>query len=182
MTRKLRQLMLLATPVIATALVYAQAHRPKAPGSAPRWGQITGNIQNQTDLQAQFAATTTPWGKITGDIQTQSDLQNALNARAPAYAAAHLQSGVNYSLTGLDNGAIVAFNNTAAIALTLPSGLPVGFSCLVLQLGSGQVSFSGSSVAIQQRQKLTKTAGPYAIVTVIAYAKDTFVLSGDMSQ
>lgn len=43
----------------------------------PRWGQITGNIADQTDL-ASLASNTT-WGSITGTLSAQTDLQTALN-------------------------------------------------------------------------------------------------------
>ena len=98
------------------SLAFAQ-QQPKAQPSA-NWGNINGNIQNQTDLQDQFAATRaliptayqqivnmwaagcsgflksdgtcgTPaaanasWGSISGDIQQQTDLQNQLAAKQP---------------------------------------------------------------------------------------------------
>jgi hypothetical protein len=56
--------------------------------SAAVWGNITGTLTNQTDLQASLtaAATTAVWGSISGTLSAQTDLQTALNAKITAFA------------------------------------------------------------------------------------------------
>ena len=100
---------------------------------------------------------------------------------APATPSINNQTGTTYSLVAGDNGKLVTFNNSGAITLTVPSGLGAGFSCLVLQLGTGQVTLSASSTTIMQRQSYTKTAGQGAVISLIAYAANSFVASGDMA-
>jgi len=230
----MRLLLILFVAVSAVA----QHPKPRAGpgGSTAKWGGITGNLPDQTDLNtalgqkqntlaigtaAQYyrgdqtlaafpkvpttyidivsmfsmkgvctgflksdgscAATTggIAWGQITGDINTQLDLQTALSNRAPAFSRSVLNSGTTYQLTSADNGTTLVFNNAGSVTVTVPGNLQEGFSCLVLQLG-GAVTIVGSNAAVHQRQNLTKTAGMYAVVSIVGYAPNTYVLSGDM--
>lgn len=90
------------------------------------------------------------------------------------------QTGTTYTLQASDNGKVITLSNASAITLTVPAGLPVGFSCLIIQLGAGAVTPTASSTTLQQRQSFTKTAGQYAIATLVSYTTNTFILSGDL--
>lgn len=89
------------------------------------------------------------------------------------------QVGTAYTLVYGDMGKIVALNNAAAIALTVPAGLGVGFRCRILQKGAGQVTFTASGTTIHNRAGQTKTNAQYAVCVLEAYAADVFALSGD---
>lgn len=92
------------------------------------------------------------------------------------------QTGTSYTIQESDNGKLVTLNNASGIAVTVPSGLGVGFNVTLLQLGAGQVTVgAGSGVTIANRYGHTKTSGNKAVASLIAYAADTFVLSGDTS-
>jgi len=95
-------------------------------------------------------------------------------------ASTNAQTGTTYTLAASDNGKVVTFNNASNITLTVPAGLGAGFNCLIVQLGAGTVTPTASSTTIHQRQSLTKTAGQYAAASLVAYAADVFVLSGDL--
>lgn len=86
----------------------------------------------------------------------------------------------SYTLTAAENGKIITFNSASGVNVTVPTGLGSGFNCLIVQLGAGQVTFVASSTTITNRQSFTKTAGQYAIATLVAYASNTFITSGDM--
>jgi hypothetical protein len=89
------------------------------------------------------------------------------------------QTGTTYTIQASDNGKVITCSNAAAITVTVPSGLGVGFNCLVIQKGAGQVTFSPSSTTVNNRQSHTKIAGQYGVVSLVAYASDVFVLGGD---
>lgn len=171
---------------LCAALALAQSP-PKKPAATPRapirWGQITGQLSNQSDLQTALDGKqdkgATAWGGIGGDIKLQSDLQAELSARMPLATRTNFQAGTAYTLTASDAGALVALNNPAGAMVTIPQNLPLGFSCLIMQLG-GVVTFAGNGAALHQRQQLTRSAGEYAVVSIIGYAPNTYVLSGDM--
>lgn len=91
------------------------------------------------------------------------------------------QTGTTYTLTASDNGKIITLNNSSAITLTIPSGLQVGFNCMIVQLGTGQVTLSASSVTVTNRSGFTKTSGQNAIATIISVVSNTFITGGDMT-
>lgn len=68
---------------------------------------------------------------------------------------------------------IIPVKSSGAITLTF-GALPDGFNCAVVQLGSGQVTLSGT----QSQQSFTKTAGQYAICGVLTVG-GVNILSGD---
>lgn len=108
-----------------------------------------------------------------------------LGAEAPATlggsnATINLQAGTTYTLQASDNGTVVAFNNANAVTLTIPSGLGAGFNVTIVQLGLGLVTPTASSTTIHQRLSLTKSAGQYAYMSLLASSADTFILSGDL--
>jgi hypothetical protein len=93
----------------------------------------------------------------------------------------NVQTGTTYTLQVSDLGKIITINNAAAITLTVPSGLDLGFNCLIVQLGAGRITISSSGTTIFQRQSFLKTAGQYAVVSLISYNTNTFILSGDVA-
>lgn len=72
---------------------------------------------------------------------------NAATALASTTSAVYnTQTGTTYTIQATDNGKIINFTNAAAVAVTLPDGLPEGFQCTILQSGAGTptVTPSGS--------------------------------------
>ena len=52
---------------------------------------------------------------------------------------------------------------------------------MIVQLGAGQVTLSGSGTTITNRSGFTKTGGQNAIVTLLSVVSNSFISSGDMS-
>jgi hypothetical protein len=89
-------------------------------------------------------------------------------------------SGTSHTLSASDNGASLVFSNGSAITLTVASGLGAEFSCVIVQKGTGQITpTAAGGVTISSRQSYTKTAGQYAVMSLLAVAADTFILFGD---
>jgi hypothetical protein len=78
-----------------------------------------------------------------------------------------------------DNGLLLRYTGTTAATFTLPTAgtLPEGFNCMVLQAAGGQITFGGT---ISNRNSFTKTAGQYAIATIL-YVGGIYIVSGEMS-
>lgn len=91
------------------------------------------------------------------------------------------QTGTTYTLAATDNGKTVVFNNASAVTVTVPSGLGVGFSCLLVQKGAGQVGLTTSSTTLRNRQSHTKLAGQYAAASLISHVANEFIFGGDTS-
>lgn len=102
---------------------------------------------------------------------------------APAFPSSNIndQTGTSYTLTTADNGQKVVLDNAAPITLIVAGGLGTPFDCVIVQKGAGQVTFDDDSGAttLHSRSAYTKTAGQWAIMTVMAIAADVLVLGGD---
>lgn len=83
-----------------------------------------------------------------------------------------------YTVQASDNNAVLAFNAATAITITVPTGLPANFQCCFVQEGAGQITVSGSAT-INNRQTQLKSAGQYALLSLIAIAQDSYILGGD---
>lgn len=123
-------------------------------------------------LRIDNAGATTLAGSLTGNgtTSTLANFSSVMND----------QTGTTYTLTNADNGKIITLNNASAITVTVPS-LSVGFNCMIVQKGSGQVTLSPSTVTISNRYSFTKTAGQYAILSLVCIASGVYISSGDMS-
>lgn len=145
---------------------------------------IAGSTAGHVIAEEGSALTARPTLNFIGSEVTASD--DAGNSRtnitvaSNPLSATNTQTGTSYTLQASDHNKIVTLNNAGAITLTVPSGLGAGFSCLLVQLGAGKATFTASGTTIVQRQSFTKTAGQYAVASVVAYVANTFVLSGDL--
>ena len=101
------------------------------------------------------------------------------NALSNFDASVNEQTGTSYTLLASDLGKIVKFTNGSAITVTLPNNLGLGFTATVIQYGAGQITFATSSSTLYNRQSHTKTAGQYAVVSLISCVADVYVLAGD---
>ena len=83
------------------------------------------------------------------------------------------------TIADTDNGLLLRYTGTTAATFTLPAvgTLPEGFNCMVLQASTGQITFGGT---IFNRNSFTKTAGQYAIATIL-YVGGIYIVSGEMS-
>jgi hypothetical protein len=159
-------------------------------------GMILGNTVATTNGTLRYTGTSVDarvggnWLSMTNPVASQLPTTIVYNNQANNFngntienysAKYNDQTGTTYTLLASDNGKVVTFNNASTITLTVPSGLPVGFNCLVLQKGAGQVIFTTSSTTINNRQSLTKTAGQYAVASLMSISVNNFITGGDLS-
>ena len=89
------------------------------------------------------------------------------------------QVGTTYTLDAADNGLVVTCTNAAPVTVTIPAGLDIGFNCVVVQLGAGQVGFTTSGTTLHNENSQTKIAGQYGTVSLFSYTTNTFILAGN---
>jgi len=94
-------------------------------------------------------------------------------------AALNDQTSTSYTLQSSDNGKVVTLDNASAITLTIPSGLGDGFNCLIVQKGNGQISLTASGTTLINRQNHSKTAGRYAVLSIVNIGSETLIVAGD---
>ena len=138
---------------------------------------ITGGTANY--LPKYSSATAITASAITDDGTTVSLNNN--RTLTGANASVNAQTATTYTLAASDNGKVITLSNASAITLTINSGLPAGFNCMIIQYGAGTVTIAaGSSVTILNRSNYTKTGGQNAVVTIVSPVANTFITGGDM--
>jgi hypothetical protein len=141
---------------------------------------VTGNditfgngetISNSTDGTVVVTATTI-------EMAGKTDFDD--NAITGYGADLQTLSGTSKTLAATDNGTVIVCSSGSATSISVSSGasLPAGFNCMIVQNGSGQVTFSASGTTLNARNGL-KTAGQYAMMTLVHLGSNVFVVSGD---
>lgn len=121
------------------------------------------------------------WVAILGNITTSSISGNGTTTTLTNFGAeVNVQGGTSYTLAASDNGKIISCTNDSPVTITVPA-LSVGFNCLIVQRGNGQVTLSASGSTINNRYNFNKTAGRHAIMSLVSVASGQFISSGDMS-
>ncbi len=85
----------------------------------------------------------------------------------------------SYTLLDGDDGKCLHFDNASAITVTLNTGLKTGLRCTMEQVGVGVVQVSANGTTINSLNGDTKTAGQYAIVSLVQTATDVYTFSGE---
>jgi len=159
----------------------------------------TGLLVYQTDAPTGFYVNTgssgTPaWTRVTmdwtrsgndisyttGNVSTTGNLSggNSSTSTISGFGANVLSISSAYSLTAADNGKIIQSTSASALTITIPAGLPTGFNCTVVQMGAGQITFSGTYL---NRGSFTKTASQYAVVSILHLGSNSIIVTGEMS-
>lgn len=144
-----------------------------------------------TALQTQvngLPSSATPVVPVAGGAAgAAATLSRADHAHPPQAATVNLQTGTTYTLTTGDDGKVVELNNAGAITLTVPNSLPQGFSCLIVQAGSGQVTVAAGVGATQRAfSSYNKSGGQWAEITLYVRGNSggsaaEYVLAGNMT-
>ena len=116
----------------------------------------------------------------TGNISTTGNLTggNASTSTISGFAANVATISTGYNLTAADNGKIIQSTAATAISIAIPTGLPTGFNCTIVQMGAGQITFTGTYL---NRGNFTKTASQYAVVSIMHLGSDKIIVAGEMS-
>ena len=119
---------------------------------------------------------------VTGDAAISGNLTggNAATSKLSGFVSNVSTETTGRTIVLTDNGLILRYTGTTAATFTLPAAgtLPEGFNCMVLQTSTGQITFGGTTP--YNRNGFTKTAGQYAIATIL-YVGGIYIVSGEMS-
>lgn len=92
-------------------------------------------------------------------------------------------TGTTYTFLASDNGDVLTHDNSSGCTMTIPTGLPVGFSTTIIRLNaSGRVSFvPASGVTMNSYGGFSGMAGQHGSASLISYATNIYNLSGTLS-
>lgn len=81
-----------------------------------------------------------------------------------------------------DWGDRIEYNLSSDGNITLPPSMPEGWQCIVVQSGTGRLTFvDGSGVTKVSYNSQYRTLGQWAEVVVTRRAANSFILSGDLT-
>jgi hypothetical protein len=140
-------------------------------------GSTSSNFIGTTDAQAISFKT----NNISRMIIDSNGAIDYKNNTLHGFKASVQDKITSYTLSISDNGKLITFNANSNVILSIPTGLPIGFNVNILQKGTGKVDFQASAgVALNNRGGFHSTTGLYAAASLISYANNVFVLSGDL--
>lgn len=152
---------------------------PRFDGTGGKQLQTTGVVVDDSN-NISGVGNITLSGTVDGvDV---SSLSTTVGTKADVNFSINTQTGTTYTLVLGDAGKLIDMSNAGAIALTIPANatvaFPVGTIITVLQSGAGQVTVGITTDTLNGRNGL-KTAGQWAVITLIKRTSTTWVLSGD---
>jgi hypothetical protein len=81
----------------------------------------------------------------------------------------------SFSVAAADNNKLFLISSSTAVTVTIPSGLPVGFSCQFIQTGAGVITLLGSSVTLNSANGLTSRAQNSAVGLVMSSSSAGYI-------
>jgi hypothetical protein len=139
--------------------------------ASPTWTRINIDwVRTGNDIAFTLGNVSTT-GTLTGGNSSTSSLSGF-------GANINTQSGTTYTIDATDNGKVIQTTGASAITITIPTGLPTGFNCTIVQMGAGQITFSGTYL---NRTGFTKTASQYSVVSILHLGSNSILVTGEMS-
>ena len=118
-----------------------------------------------------------------GTSRTNLGLGTAATSASTDFSSAFFttvaESTTARTLSNSDNGKVIVCSNSGQTTVTIPSGLTTGFSCTVVQSGTGTITVAGSGATINGFGNKTATAGQYAALNVIPVGSNAYIVEGD---
>lgn len=146
-------------------------------GFSPSAGEVTSSDTILSGLEKSYYAATSAiqpsGGVVTGTLQS---------AAYTYLSSAIITNSGNLTLDSSYNGKMILSNNASAITYTVPLDLPNGFSCSVLQNGTGITTFDGASgVSVNSYGGLKQIAGQYGSAYLQWTSSNNYILAGNLS-
>lgn len=85
----------------------------------------------------------------------------------------------NYTLTANDSGTVLTMTNSAIKTITLPASLPVGYRCMVYQLGAANVTIANAAgVTLLSRTGGYTCYTQFGSISLMSHAANTYIVDG----
>ena len=138
---------------------------------SPVWSRVNMDWTKTGNDIAYTAGNVSTTGALPGGNSSTSYISGFV-------ANINTQSGTTYSIDATDNGKVIQTTGASAITISIPTGLPTGFNCTVVQMGAGQITFSGTFL---NRTGFTKSASQYSVISILNLGSNNYLVTGEMS-
>lgn len=129
---------------------------------------LYGRVDAENGISAGSDGITTS-GPVTSDGGFRIT-SNAINTKT-----------ADHTLLSSDNGKVITLDSDSLLSLTVPSGLPVGFNCTVIQLGTGGVGITASGTTLNSFEGKLTMLGQHSAVSIVSYITNTFNVAGGLT-
>jgi hypothetical protein len=83
-----------------------------------------------------------------------------------------------FTLAAADNNKVFLITSASAITVTVPSSLPIGFSCQIIQGGAGAITIAGSGVTLNSSNGFV-TRATNSVIGLVMNSTTTGFVMGD---
>jgi hypothetical protein len=128
------------------------------------------------------AATTIVNGYMTAAAMTQLA---ALVGGSTTYPATNVRSTTTYTLQTSDYNKMINMSNISVSTITIPTGLPDGWTCSIIQTGSSTstVTIAGvGGVTIRSPFNYRRSQTQYGVIKIVCLGSNVYSLSGNLKQ
>lgn len=141
---------------------------------------VNGSLQITDELNVGGNATTAGSAGTTGQVLVSNGSGSAPSWQAvPAGSTPVRAITANHTVLPEDAGGFIYSSGTAALTVTVPDTLPLGFHCVIIQQGTGQVTVVGSGTLTLNSARGNKTRARYSAIGVVKHAANVGVITGD---
>ena len=135
------------------------------------WTRVNTNwVRTGNDI-SYTAGNISTTGALTGGNSSTSNI-SGFSANVVAV------STTPRAISSADNGKILQTTSGTAVTISIPTGLPDGFNCTIVQMGAGQITFTGTYL---NRGGFTKSASQYSVISILHLGSNSIIVSGEMS-
>lgn len=172
--------------VIANDLIYATGNNQYSTTKITTIGRsiISQNTAAQQrsvlELSPMAIANTSDFPTLAGNNVYTGEYQSFSDGSLSRFSAHNKTiNSISYTISQQDNGKVLIFTADSVVSCSIPDDLNVGFNCLIIQVGDGQVRLAGNQLV--NRMEHTKLVGKYSVATLIKPHNSIVILSGDTS-
>ena len=118
-----------------------------------------------------------------GYVSIADETTDALQHAAYQYNySSYIYNSGDLSLSSTHNGKTIVSTNNTGVLYTVASGLATGYSCSIVQYGTGLVSVTGAAgISVNSYGGLTSIAGQYGSAYINWIQNNSYLLAGNLA-
>lgn len=147
-----------------------------------RPGGIYGTNQRYTDVQVLGDINVSGGETVGADQIIDGDLTVYGNLTVAGATVTFVETfaGTAMTLADANNGHWIYCTSSSAVTITCAAGLVTGFSCRIIQAGTGKVTIAPGAATLRSGTGFYSANAQYSVLDVMSPAVNTFFMAGDV--
>lgn len=145
--------------------------------------QLWGASGAEDGLYACFKKTDDSYGWIKLEDASGGSTFDAVTSGAFKLSSAGIitVAGTTRTMSAADNGKVIYCTSSSAVTITTAKDLGAGFSCTIIQGGTGKVTVAqGTDTTLASYSSLYSSMGQNAVISALSPVANTFLLAGNL--